>query len=318
MIPVPQSCAMMTKNDADRLLEMQDSIGCMMKQECSLHYNCSAVPRIGSSRLKIVQWFYNVAAAIHADGEIVHIAISFFDRFAATTISCDDRQVDGKMQVVAFGAFSLALKVHDPATLPYFSEQISTLSGDKFGVQHMEQVEILLLRVLEWALHPPTAYSMVRYLLRASYCSMKACHNSFRSIANEDEMDMLTKTASLACDLSLKDFTLIGAFPSTVALAAIYNAVEKCVREGSLIPSVGETICQSTAHCCSQESLVSLETTRHCLKNLCCENAEAEHENGLREIYQRAERRRDISLPQRNNDRDQGSASPVCVSGLNE
>ena len=203
---------------------------------------------IGASRKKIVQWICRLVAVYNAGGEIVHITMSYFDRFISKTLEHSNKANKASIiQLVAFGSLSLALKINQPDLLPKLMKDISLLSAGKYKCQHVERTEVLILRTLQWAVNPATSHCIVRHLTGLATASMSKCPmNCSNSLS---EWNSFIELAYLTCDMAVSELTLVGVRHTSISLAALYNAIDECLSDGFIKQHAVETIRRVASDC---------------------------------------------------------------------
>jgi len=159
-------------------------------------------------REKICEWCYQVVDHFDFNREIVDIALNYLDRYLAT------RQVNKKIfQLAAMTALYLAIKLYEPGVLRMSS--LIELSRGYFKVEHIAAMEENILRALSWLVHPPTSLAFTRCLMQLLPCD---CAQSVKH-------GILELTRFLT-ELSVCDFFFVTHKPSSIAIAALMNAIE--------------------------------------------------------------------------------------------
>jgi hypothetical protein len=159
-------------------------------------------------REKICEWSYQVVDHFDFNREIVAISLSYLDRFLAT------RQVNKKIfQLAAMTTLYLAIKLYEPGTLKMSS--LIELSRGYFLVEHIAAMEDAVLRSLSWHVHPPTALCLIRHYL-------ELLPDRFDRSVKHDAMEL----SRFLCELSVCDYFFVTRKPSSIAIAALTNALE--------------------------------------------------------------------------------------------
>lgn len=160
-------------------------------------------------REKICEWSYQVVDHFDFNREIVSISLSYLDRFLST------RPVNKKIfQLAAMTTLYLAIKLNEQGTLKMSS--LIELSRGYFMVEHIAAMEEAILRALSWYVHPPTSLAFVRHLLMlipSGSCSREVKHE-------------LLELARFLTELAVCDYFFVTRKPSSIALAAVLNAME--------------------------------------------------------------------------------------------
>lgn len=165
-----------------------------------------------SCREQICEWCYRVTEYFSFDREVVYIAMSYLDRLL---MSC---QVDRHTyRLAAATSLLLALKVHHPLKI-VLADFVSDLSKGAFLATDLVRMEIVMLRVLSWRIHPPTAMSyIVRILLLNSTQSR---------LITESDINSIQDYAIFFAELSVRDYNFVTLGQSVVALSSLLNAME--------------------------------------------------------------------------------------------
>lgn len=147
------------------------------------HDEADRVP-YGEWRRKICQWSFKVIDHFRLDREVVSCALNIFDRYLALKPksvsfgSCPcpscQRSVDSRsFQLTAMTSLYLAMKIYsdnsDEYSSPYRKLRLSSfveLSRGQFTAEDITHMEQVILRELQWKVHPPTPMTSVSYLLR--------------------------------------------------------------------------------------------------------------------------------------------------------
>ncbi|CAB9521748.1 Cyclin-B2 [Seminavis robusta] len=161
-------------------------------------------------REKIVEWSYQVIDHFDYSREVVSVSIHYLDRFLAA------RHVNKKsFQLAAMTSLFLAVKLYEPGRISMSS--MIELSRGYFTVSQLANMELELLRVLSWQVHPPTAYCFSKHILFLM---------PYTSISMDSRHDILELTRFLA-ELSVIDYFFVARKGSSVALAALLNSMDE-------------------------------------------------------------------------------------------
>ena len=214
------------------IIDLSERLQAMRRQE-SAHYKCvdylspewqqrcmqnvnpqESVSSSSSTQLnemwreKICEWCYQVVDHFDFNREIVSIAMSYLDRYLAT------RTVNKKIfQLAAMTALYIAIKLYEPGQLRMSS--LIELSRGYFLVEHIASMEDSMLQALGWHVHPPTPFSFVREL-------MNLLPQEISPPAKHD----LNELARFLTELSVCDYYFVTKKPSSIALAALINAID--------------------------------------------------------------------------------------------
>eukprot|EP00581_Thalassiosira_minuscula_P007342 CAMPEP_0183703522 /NCGR_PEP_ID=MMETSP0737-20130205/1238_1 /TAXON_ID=385413 /ORGANISM="Thalassiosira miniscula, Strain CCMP1093" /LENGTH=343 /DNA_ID=CAMNT_0025930291 /DNA_START=136 /DNA_END=1167 /DNA_ORIENTATION=+ len=159
-------------------------------------------------REKICEWCYQVVDHFDFNREVVSVAMSYLDRYLAT------RTVNRRIfQLAAMTALYLAIKLYEPGKLRMTS--LIDLSRGYFMAEHIVTMEDSMLQSLHWHVHPPTPYAFTGdlILLLSGDIHPRARHD-------------VSELSRFLTELSVCDYWFVTKKPSSVALAAIINAME--------------------------------------------------------------------------------------------
>ena len=159
-------------------------------------------------REKICEWCYQVVDHFDFNREVVSVALNYLDRYLAT------RTVNRRIfQLAAMTALYLAIKLFEPGKLRMRS--LIDLSRGYFLAEHIITMEKSMLKSLRWHVHPPTSFAFCRDFMRlvSGDISPRARHD-------------VNELARFMTELSVCDYWFITKKPSSIALAALINAIE--------------------------------------------------------------------------------------------
>ena len=199
-----------------------DIISAMRRQEDSIYlkgdFLCHGDARHcvaavdADCRAQMVEWCYQIVDFCKFQRECVEIAMSFLDRYLLVdTFVLSDRAT---FQLASMTSLYMAVKIHereamDPAT-------VSALSRGLYTVDDVEEMELKILKALEWRVNPPTSVSFARQLLTL------LSKTSFKLKIRET----IAHITTMQLELAIGDYNLIRVKPSTIAFCSILNALE--------------------------------------------------------------------------------------------
>lgn len=194
-----------------------DRIEAMRKQEES-SYNFLRYNAAGDDdqlnvawREKIVHWSYNVVDHFDLSREMVAISMDLFDRFMATR----GNQCTGNTALLtSLTTLHLAVKLHDTKKIKLST--LANLSRGQFGPANIEEMEMVILNALGWAVHPPTAYSFISHLLLI-----------LPQEASTNVRKDLYELSRYLTELTVCDSFFVEHNASTIAFAAILNVMDE-------------------------------------------------------------------------------------------
>lgn len=109
-------------------------------------------------RHKITIWFDHVGAAFHMESETLSVAVNFLDRYLSAVACTADT-----FELASLSAMLLASKMQE--TQPLRLSDVARLSCRKIDAKDVNLMELDMLRVLKWRLHPPTYHTFLNLLL---------------------------------------------------------------------------------------------------------------------------------------------------------
>ncbi|KZS17744.1 G2/mitotic-specific cyclin B, copy E-like protein [Daphnia magna] len=162
----------------------------------------SCHPNVTSAmRSELISWLGKVNRQFGYDIETFLLAINFVDRFLAVTVVSADR-----LQLLGLAAILVAAKKEEVS--PPEMKELVGLSGHSYPAQLIRDMEICLLKKLDFHLCPPTASYFFEY-----YMTFTREHNTDIRGVREVFHQLLEN--------SLVHYELIHYPPSTVAAAAL-------------------------------------------------------------------------------------------------
>lgn len=184
-------------------------------------------------REKMVEWSYRVCDHFHTKRDIVAYAFSFLDRFV------DRCQCDRKaFKLAAMTALYMSTKIFNQQQMSLGS--ISELSRGEFAIEHIAEMESIILQTLKWRMNPPIVQSFIRILL-----PLMIVREGPRIMKN------VCDRALFFAELAVFDYSLITEDRYVLSIACILNAAE----------SMDETLLQQTS---PSQFLLNLQSN-HCL-----------------------------------------------------
>ncbi len=168
----------------------------------------------GTWREQICLWSYRVVDHFDIPREIVEISLNLFDRFMA---SRGNRCNSNLALLASLTTLHLAIKIHSADKRIKIST-MANLSRGQFSARHIETMEWQILKAVGWKLHPPTVFAFISYFLRLLPSSEEA-----DGLVRKDLFELSVYMA----ELSVCDSFFIHSTASTVAFAAVLNAMER-------------------------------------------------------------------------------------------
>jgi hypothetical protein len=170
----------------------------------------------------MADWVVSIAETCQYNHETVEIAMSCLDRFLMVDSNVlHDRN---QFQLAVMTALYTSVKIHEREAIDPLL--LSQLSGGAHSPQHIEAMERRMCSSLSWLLNPPTALSFARTIL-----------DSVRDadISNKEKLVLLELVEEqLKAIRYATSYKFASSYnPSSVAFAALLNAIETCVDCGA-------------------------------------------------------------------------------------
>ena len=212
--------------------DVADRIGIMLKQETSTYAcedyllrrkleNPTDKCTVGSDddcpdlvnevdtlcREKMCEWSYRIVDHFHASRDIVAIAFSYLDKFV-DLCSCDR----SAFKLAAMTCLYMATKLFHAREISVSS--LAQLSRGEFEATHIVEMEQIILKTLNWRLHPP----IVQCFINALYGLIPSSSTPITRAIHQ--------RATFFAELALFDYSFVTQPRSLLALAALLNAME--------------------------------------------------------------------------------------------
>ena len=137
--------------------------------------------------------------------------MSFLDRYLANHLEHHDEGIPKHaFQLLAMTCLYVAVKLDQPRMLSL--ETMAHLSRGTFSKSQMQAMEMDILNKLNWHVHPPTPYTFLSHFMQLTKPQPAA--------------SKVYEMARYFVELSVLDYYFVGKRSSTVAIAALLNAVE--------------------------------------------------------------------------------------------
>lgn len=192
--------------------------GCRDYLQSASHSRPSAAAITESDRMQIVDWCYGVVDTLEFDREIVMIAMGLVDRFLSKSSSATRYYLQDQLQfqLLAMAALYIAIKTNELAA--FSSANFSAMSGGLYSVEDIEATELKILSSLSWQICAPTSIQIGNHILSLllPYVNLK----------EESTWGVLLDEVHYQAEYAVRDYYFSAQRPSTVAFAAIFNALE--------------------------------------------------------------------------------------------
>lgn len=163
--------------------------------------------RSNPRRSIMVEWSFHLVDHFNLDREIVPFAFSYLDRFV-DRCSTDD----AAFKLACMTCLYIASKNVGPKYIPLKS--LAELSEGQFEVQHFIDMEMCVLRTLDWRVQAPTTRAFIELFLAFLPSNKVAMKQA------------LSRRATFYSELSLFDSNCALEAQSLLALSSILNAIE--------------------------------------------------------------------------------------------
>ena len=160
-------------------------------------------------RKKVSDWMYRVIDHFDLDRDLVGIGIFYLDKYLEANYSTDT-----VFELAAIASIYLAIKLHSQEKIHI--HVIATL-GRAFSVEQIAAMEIRIANSLGWLLHPPTAVAFLRGLQP----TVMEC-----LARDEVRARNVVEFAKFLSELSVCEYSLIEAKPSSVSIASILSGMQ--------------------------------------------------------------------------------------------
>ena len=144
--------------------------------------------------------------------ETMTIALSYFDRYYSKTKNIKN-EIDPAL--IALEALYLAAKVHERKKTVFLKDFIY-MSGKQYVANDIEVMEIKLLYVLSWYIHPPTPQAFVRHFLHFP-----------PNFISTNTLEDIIRVSYFIIDIAVYQEEFISDKSSNIAHASISIAIDK-------------------------------------------------------------------------------------------
>ena len=170
-------------------------------------------------RTSMVDWCYRVVDVCQLDRETVAMAMDMVDRFLSNKSSVAATVMMGnriQFQLLTLTALYVSIKISNKSVLG--SDFFSVASCELYSVEDIEAMEHLLLKELSWCISAPTCVQMAHHILKLTGTHVMLDKATWANIL--DEVDYQAEHA-------VRHNYFVTQLPSTVAVAAIFNALDR-------------------------------------------------------------------------------------------
>lgn len=186
-------------------------------------------------RIKMCQWYFEVADCFDFDRGVVSIALNYLDRTVAESLRNRTFTSNDELQLVAITSLYVAIKLHGEIEHRggrYLRKKLTIdafiiLCKHQFDVAAIESMERDLLSILNWHVNPPDVRSYVACMLELM---------PERSVYST-EWRYIFDIATYMVELSLGESSFaLQVRPSVTACAAILCAINSLQKSGRPLP----------------------------------------------------------------------------------
>ena len=181
------------------------------------------------NRLQLVDWCYQIVDRCQFDRETVAMAMNLTDRFMGTPKAQDQDILHhlGKYQLVVVTSLYLSIKLNERKCLG--SKDFEALSAGVYLAKEIEDMEWTMLQGLAWRLNSPTSLQIAYHIL--SLMLKNIGENTTRPL-QEDTRNFVHDEVAFQIENSIQEYYFTACRPSTIAIAAILNAIEMVDDQG--------------------------------------------------------------------------------------
>lgn len=209
-----------------------------------LHYhltlNESLSKVTADCRQDMFKWYMEMVEYVGLQQTTIEITLSILDRFLMTPSGYMARHDRRAFQLASIAAFYTAVKVHEPLALS--PAMVSQLTNGLFTACDIELEEAELLEALQWRVNPPTATEFCHLLVQLLPRALQPPHPVQESSSLHHIGTTVLELALLQTELAMGDYRFISIRASTVAYAAIMNALECSGIPSDWIIEIGKTL----------------------------------------------------------------------------
>jgi len=177
-----------------------------------------------ADRMKIVDWCYDIVDQCQFERETVEIAMNIVDRFVSTNRASPSSQVDAlhdraQYQLVTLTALYISIKLNERVS--FGSKDFAAASRGTYSVEEIEDMEMNILHGLSWRLCPPTSLQVGNQILSLMLPQVE------KTTLEQGTWDLIRDEVAFQTENAVRDYYFTTQRPSTIATAAIINAIEQ-------------------------------------------------------------------------------------------
>ncbi|CAB9507270.1 diatom-specific cyclin [Seminavis robusta] len=163
---------------------------------------------------KMTMWMFSFQEFANYHEEVVEIAHSILYRFLLTPAGAESMQSATEFQKASIAAFWISTKTYEFVQLP--REVWEAITRNTYTTPEIESMESNILSAVGWLVNPPTSYAFVREILELLPTDF----------VTDDQKQHILELAYLQCNCSIGEVDCLKVPKSTIAIAAVVNAME--------------------------------------------------------------------------------------------
>ena len=157
-------------------------------------------------RAEICEWSYKFVDNCDIDREIVYVSISLLDHFLPTITSISQ----SKLRLAAMASIFLSIKLYSKRRIK--SGYLALFNSSQVTGDDIEKMEFLILKNLDWFVHPPCPRTFLHYCIILLYKG------------GEATKEILENIALYMIELSIADIWFNTYVASEIALGAFFGS----------------------------------------------------------------------------------------------
>eukprot|EP00339_Tiarina_fusa_P002550 CAMPEP_0117052022 /NCGR_PEP_ID=MMETSP0472-20121206/35961_1 /TAXON_ID=693140 ORGANISM="Tiarina fusus, Strain LIS" /NCGR_SAMPLE_ID=MMETSP0472 /ASSEMBLY_ACC=CAM_ASM_000603 /LENGTH=298 /DNA_ID=CAMNT_0004766493 /DNA_START=130 /DNA_END=1023 /DNA_ORIENTATION=+ len=199
--------------------EIREILAVMQKQESTVYEReCSSDELVALWRKMLIGWMYYVVDYCRLQRQCVAAAAFFFD-IAVSRGLISTRE---EHQLAAATALQLSLKTFDTAVIS--SKKLVQLGRGLFTEEDVVEMEMKILKTLNWRTHPPS-----------TYCFLRQYERLLPSSVESETMEMIQEVTKLISELTVSEMKYNKHPQSIIAFGAMLLAMELVDTENLLM-----------------------------------------------------------------------------------
>jgi hypothetical protein len=156
----------------------------------------------------------------------VAIAMNIVDRFASAVQTTSPRSQENRLaqdraeyQLVIITALYISIKLNERTI--FGSQDFAAASRGMYSLQDIQGMELKILHALSWRMYPPTSLQVANQIL--SLMLSQYAHTNIK----QETLDLLQEEVAFQTENAVRDYYFATQRPSTIAVAAITNAIQR-------------------------------------------------------------------------------------------